>query len=264
MANDANTNYFKIGMFILTGIFLIIVAIVSLASKSLWQKTIVMETYFTESVQGLSIGSPVKYLGMDIGEVTDIATVDNIYYDQKIVSSENNNKFIYIKMSISPRFFNADHVANLDQEIKSQLAKGLRIKLALQGLTGNAYLELAYVNPDEHPPLSVSWQPKDYYIPSFPSTLTYFSENASYILRELRKIDFQQVFNSFQELMQTYEQTGISANKLLETGNLHAEDFLTNLAATARNARQITEQAKQNPSSIIFGQPPQKLDLNKL
>lgn len=263
MANGKNTNYFLIGTFILTGIFLIIGTIVFLASKNLWQKTVTMETYFTESVQGLSKGSPVKFLGMDIGEVTDIATVDNIYYDQ-IKNNKQNNKFIYIKMAISPRFFNAEHVDNLDEEIKNDLYKGLRVKLALQGLTGNAYLEFSYADTSIHPSLTISWVPENYYIPSIPSTLAYFSENVSYILRELRKVNFQQLFNSFEDLMQTYEQTGMSMNKFFENGIEQTNELLPNLTAASKNIQSITEQAKQNPASLIFSKPPEKLDLNKL
>lgn len=264
MANGKNGLYFKIGLFILIGIALIVGGIVFLASKNLWQKTITMETYFSESVQGLSKGSPVKFLGMDIGEVTDIATVSNIYYDQIKTDIEKSNRYIYVKMAINPRFFNAEYVNNIDKEIKNDIYNGLRVKLALQGLTGNAYLEFAYADVSIHPTISIFWTPENYYIPSIPSTLAYFSENVSYLLRELRKVDFKQLFDSFQNLMDVYDEAGISLSKFLEDTRQQTGDLIPNLTSASRNVQQLTEQVKENPSSVIFGKPPQKLDLNKL
>ena len=73
------TNYFSIGLFILVGIALIISAILLLNNQKLFSKTTYIETYFNESVQGLSTGSPVKYRGLDIGYVKNIAFVNEVY-----------------------------------------------------------------------------------------------------------------------------------------------------------------------------------------
>ena len=40
-----------------------------------------------------------------------------------------------------------------------EVEKGLRVKLAPQGITGTSYLEIDYVDPANNPPLPVDWVP---------------------------------------------------------------------------------------------------------
>jgi len=51
---SANTNYFKLGVFVLCAIGILIAAIIVLSSGLLGSDAILLETYIDESVQGLS------------------------------------------------------------------------------------------------------------------------------------------------------------------------------------------------------------------
>jgi ABC-type transporter Mla subunit MlaD len=53
--------------------------LVILGGRSLLQPTLTVETYFNESVAGLDIGSPVKYRGISMGSVSEIATTSVAY-----------------------------------------------------------------------------------------------------------------------------------------------------------------------------------------
>ena len=79
---DRETNYLKIGSFVIVGLVLLIMAIIIFGSVKIFQKIIYIETYFNESVQGLSVGSPVKYRGMEIGYVKAIDFANSIYGDK--------------------------------------------------------------------------------------------------------------------------------------------------------------------------------------
>lgn len=276
MATDRKeTSYFSIGIFILTGIALIIAALIIFGAKTFFQNVIYVETYFDESVQGLSNGSPVKYLGMEVGRVVDIKTVHAVY---SLITPEQGQKigrYIYVKMSISPQLFNiANHnneETDLQEQIKRDVDQGLRIKLAIQGLTGNAYLELDFVDPKANIPLAIYWTPENYYIPSMPSTLAYFSDSAQYLLGELRKVDFKKMFNTISELagttqvtMENASKTMDSTDKLLANTNHQVVEMMTNLQAVSENIRFLTERLRSNPSAVIFSKQPEKLDLNKL
>ena len=57
---STRANYFKIGIFVITAAGLIISAIVILGVEAVFVRTIEMETYFKESVQGLDVGAPIK------------------------------------------------------------------------------------------------------------------------------------------------------------------------------------------------------------
>ena len=69
---SAKANYFKIGVFILSAAALAVVGVIVLGAGALFEKKIIMETYFDESVQGLGIGAPVKYRGVTVGSVEHI------------------------------------------------------------------------------------------------------------------------------------------------------------------------------------------------
>ena len=65
MSNQAN--YYKIGLFVVLGVAIAIVSVVILGAGSIFEKSIVMETYIDGSVQGLDVGSAVKFRGVQIG-----------------------------------------------------------------------------------------------------------------------------------------------------------------------------------------------------
>ena len=71
---SAQANYFKLGLFVIGAM----VALASCSSLIIGIGTLVpveassIETYFNESVQGLDVGSKVKYRGVVVGEVTRI------------------------------------------------------------------------------------------------------------------------------------------------------------------------------------------------
>jgi ABC-type transporter Mla subunit MlaD len=63
----------------LSGITIAVLAVIILGTGALFKKKVMMETYFDESVQGLSVGAPLKYRGVTIGSVEHIGFVRNDY-----------------------------------------------------------------------------------------------------------------------------------------------------------------------------------------
>jgi paraquat-inducible protein B len=72
-----------------------------------------------------------------------------------------------------------------------EIEKGLRIRLAPQGITGTNYLEIDYVDPKANPELPISWEPANIYIPSTQSTFGQLLTNVGDILDKLEKLDIQ-------------------------------------------------------------------------
>lgn len=263
------TNYFYIGLFTLFGILLMVLALIFWGSKTLAKYDFYAETYFNESVQGLSEGSPVKYRGMQIGHVADIASVTSIYDVKNLpgIGQEELTSFgsyIYVKLAMSSRFLRSSSSEEFQRKMKYAIDHGLRTKLSIQGLTGEAYIDLDFQKNQASPPLPISWQPEYSYIPSMPSTLAFFSDNAVYLLGELRKIDLPKVFNSLQALITSTNQAVENADNVLASSNKQIGQTLTNLQSASQNVKQLSETAKEHPSSLLFGKPPPPLDLNKL
>ncbi len=69
---SAQANFFKIGLFVIGATIALVFLLVMLGAGRIFQSKILMETYFNESVQGLEVGSKVKYRGVIVGEVKSI------------------------------------------------------------------------------------------------------------------------------------------------------------------------------------------------
>lgn len=251
------TNYYKIGSFVILGIAILIVATLFFASGKVFQKTIYAETYFNETVQGLSVGSAVKYRGLQIGHVKNIKFVNQVYNGNGFSKKSNYSRLIYVRLAITSSLLTKTPQKELERSFKRDVAEGLRIKLALQGLTGNAYIELDYVNPKTNPPLAIHWTPLDFYIPSTPSTLTAVGENVSVILEKLKQADLQRLFFNVEQLTSATNRTMNKVSNLIEKNQQQ-------VSAIANNLRDVSEQAQDYPSSVLFGKAPPRLNPRSL
>ncbi|MFM7897406.1 MAG: MlaD family protein, partial [Actinomycetota bacterium] len=59
---------FRVGIFVIVSASLVLGGVIAIGSGSIFKDTEIIETSTTESVNGLQIGSPVKYRGVPIGE----------------------------------------------------------------------------------------------------------------------------------------------------------------------------------------------------
>lgn len=185
---SARTNYFKLGLFVLASVGFIIAGIIVLSAGALKEEQVLMETYITESVQGLSEGSPVKRSGVKIGTVKEITFVSREYAESG-KEAEQSDKVMVI-MSIDQAHFPPMTPMELRARIERQVKRGLRLKLASQGITGIAYLDAEFADPERYPPPKIGWTPKRLYIPSVPSTITSFTQSVDRILTAFERIDY--------------------------------------------------------------------------
>ncbi len=175
--------YLRVGLLVVVGTALLIGLVFFLAGNR-FREGVAFETYFSESVQGLEVGAPVKFRGVTLGRVTDIGLVSAEYGrkqppDTRIVIF----RLVFVRFVINP-----SRVGRLP-DTQSAVRTGLRARLASQGLTGLSYIELDFVPPDEYPPLNVPWTPLAEYIPSVPSTLAQVQDAARQLLAKLNGLD---------------------------------------------------------------------------
>ena len=193
MSNQAN--YYKIGLFVVLGVAIAIVSVVILGAGSIFEKSIVMETYIDGSVQGLDVGSAVKFRGVQIGRVNKIAVVSWIYDTEK--------SYILVRSTVPTEstWFKSEKETGL--MFKKEMEKGLRVRLAQQGVTGVAYLEVDYLDPKTNPPLEIDWKPQYPYLPSAPSVITQLSESLTNIMRSLEDIKLDGLTGGVEQAIQT-------------------------------------------------------------
>jgi phospholipid/cholesterol/gamma-HCH transport system substrate-binding protein/paraquat-inducible protein B len=220
--NPANKSYFKVGIFVLISFSVLVGFMIIFTAGSLFQRTLRLETYFDESVQGLDIGSPVKHRGVKVGTVQEITFVQNEYAD-KLTEDTNllYGRYVVIKMSV-PNFVKGVYGDDLKKTIQRMIVSGLRVRLASQGLTGTAYLEVDYLNPEKNPPLVIGWEPKTLYIPSAPSTISRFTASVDKFFDKLEKADVERILVGVNELLKNLNQAVVDA----KLGDLGKESVL--------------------------------------
>ncbi|MEO8304040.1 MAG: MlaD family protein [Betaproteobacteria bacterium] len=196
-------NYFKLGLFVIGAVVAGVLVLVVIGSGRWFQPKLTIETYFNESVQGLDIGSKLKYRGVAIGEVTRIGFTYNKYQLDKPMAERA--RYVLVEAQIEPRLLGgraaAGDITNA-QNAKMEIERGLRMRLAPQGITGTSYLEIDYADP---PPsiLPIDWTPDNTYIPSAPSTFTALINSASEIMDRLHKLDLEKTLANLNALLVT-------------------------------------------------------------
>ena len=210
---SAQARYFRIGVFIMSAVGMTIIGIVALNGGRWFKSTESFESYFDESVQGLTVGSPIKYRGVQVGTVESIRFVGDVYADQ--ISEEALSRYgRYVIVSMSATDL-APHLTEKEPEQRrtSYVTAGLRVRLAQQGITGLVYVEADYLDPKEYPPLAVPWTPGTTYIPSAPSTVTVLGAALHNITRDLEKADIHKVTTDVDTLV-------LEATKSIKDANL--------------------------------------------
>src|SRR5713101_7394578 len=74
-------NHFKLGLFALCGLALLIARILSFGVRSYFEAISLFETYIEGDVNGLAVGSPVELRGVRVGKVTRIDFSWNEYQE---------------------------------------------------------------------------------------------------------------------------------------------------------------------------------------
>jgi len=198
----AKPNYFKIGVFILAASALIVAGIVVLGAGMLEEDLVYFETYFDESVSGLYVGAPVENQGVPLGRVEEITFASRKYDLPGDVNEYSNyERYVMVIGSIPSENIERSEIASRGGYLADAIAHGLRLSLASNILTGQAYLQLDYVDPNRFPPMEIGWEPRSLYIPSRPSVLNTLKNSVDRILLKLEELDVQKVLGHVDELL---------------------------------------------------------------
>jgi len=183
---SAKANYFKLGLFVLAGLAVAVAMVLALGAGRLFQRTIALETYIDDSVQGLDIGSKVRYRGVLLGEVKRLGFTAERYEQEKPLGQRK--PYVLVEAVLHADLLGP--LGKADAELMQQyIDQGLRVRVAPQGITGINYLELDFVDPHQNPPLPIDWQPRNPYIPSARAKLVQFTNQIDNVLRMLEEVD---------------------------------------------------------------------------
>src|SRR5438067_1498353 len=200
---SAQAHNVKLGLFVIGATVAGVILLLIVGSGRWFQTKTVVETYFNESVQGLDIGSRVKYRGVSVGEVTRIGFTYNKYEQDKPMGERK--RYVLVEATILGRLIGSRAGGEITrpEQVRMEIERGLRIRLAPQGITGTNYLEIDYADPKTNPELPISWEPANLYIPSTQSTFTQFLSAAGDIIEKLQKLDIEATLKRFDTLLDT-------------------------------------------------------------
>ncbi len=191
-------NYFKLGLFVIISFCLGAAFLIIFGAGEFLKKQLLAETCFNESVQGLSIGSEVKYKGIKIGTVESITSASRIY--------KTKSDYVLVTISLEDNISMGQTGESARIRIQHAVNDGLSIRLAFKGLTGVAYLETDYSVEDPDDTIKISWTPKNIYIPSQKSNMKQFGDALNQILENLAAINLKGITKDIEVLLKTLDQ----------------------------------------------------------
>ena len=254
----------RIGIFVVTGIVLLLAVLYVLGMSELFTRKAYLSTSFTESVQGLSVGSAVKYRGVPVGSVKSIS----ILISERLVKVDME---IELKHLIEKDMPNQQTAAR--ELFEREINHGLRCRLEYAGITGMKFVNFDYFaksgadTPKAPFPLNL----ESTYIPSVPSAFEDVTAALISGIERISKIRFEKIadevesalmeFNSFlaSPTMKATVASIHDAAVNIENGsstlaNLLADEKLTRILdgaiADLEAIKELTAQLKQDASGM--------------
>ncbi len=297
MSNRNNSQYFRLGVFVLLGAAALVALVLVFGARNLFTKTMTVETYIKESVQGLDVGAPIRFRGVRIGQVSFIGLSGRMYEND--VPATERKQYVVVRMQITP-----PSTTDSEEYLEKMVHDGLRAQIRGQGITGVNYLELDFVkDPSNLRVLPYEWKPEYTLIPSQPSPVNILLDNVEDALKNFNKMNLAETQVKVDTLLNNLNGM-VAGSGDKNTGLNNAVDQLTellnkinkatdnqelalmieqltgsivvlrqtlttmqgDLTISADNVRQITDnvndlsqKANQYPSWVLFGEPPKKV-----
>jgi paraquat-inducible protein B len=233
-------NPVAIGGFVIGAVALLVLGIVVFGSGRLFADTTPFVLYFGGSVDGLSVGSPVRFKGVEIGAVTSIQL--DLGDEARIpVWIEVDNRRIIDH--------NGDGFSRDPARLAAEVDRGLRAQLNTQSIvTGLLFVQLDY-----HPDMPASFvspaEQRGHEIPTIPTTLEQAQQVAADIINKLRGVDFDAFARAVREAIE-------GVNRAVNAPGLQATlealpQTLANVDKTLGSVQQLAANLDQRTGPLV-------------
>jgi len=194
-------NPISIGSFIIGGVCLLVVGLLSFQSLHFFDRPLRFVCYFDESVQGLDIGSRVKLRGVPVGHVVSI----KVQYDWKekksaVVVVGELEKNAIVDRSGAPMIMEDDSL------LKKLIEQGLRAKVDLIGITGLQFVQLDFSDPKKDLPEDAAGISPYPVIPTVKSRIAQLKEHLVEIADNLKEVNFKKMTIRITEAAEAIEE----------------------------------------------------------
>jgi paraquat-inducible protein B len=237
---------------------------------------------FTESVRGLSVGAPVDFRGIVVGEVAAIYTRFNPVTKQFSIP---------VEIRFYPERFTSRYkgggqsgrIADDRQKLADWLvARGLRGQLKTGNLlTGQLYIGIEFFPTAAN--ATIDWSATPPELPTVPGGLQSLQDSVSALVAKLNKIPFEGIGNNAKKTLQDADallkrldselvpqarSTLVAAQAALNSANTALQpdspltqstaDTMRELARTAAAFRTLADYLERHPEALIRGKPEDK------
>jgi paraquat-inducible protein B len=237
---------------------------------------------FNESVRGLTVGAPLDFRGITLGEVTGIYT----RFDR-----QTRKLSIVVEVAYYPERFTNRYetgptgstvVQNTHEFADYLVAKGLRLQLRTGNLlTGQRYLAVDFFPDAQKAKIDWSKNPPEY--PTVPGSLQSLQDSMSRLMAKLNTIPFEAIGKNTQLTLQSAnallghldtdvvpeaKNTLSAAHGVMNSANTALQpdsalqqnvgDAMNQLAQTAAAVRTLADYLERHPEAIVRGKPENK------
>ncbi|MDJ0789181.1 MAG: MlaD family protein [Myxococcota bacterium] len=279
---NRDRRHFFVGLFVLSGVALLALAIIVLGGQNLGRSPVLLETVFEESVQGLDVGAPLKFRGVKIGEVAAIGFVDEYYAFADPVDREFAAERILVRMKLTDPAQTGISDEERRERMESRIERGLRVQLTAAGLTGTTFVQADVLDPESYPPPEIRWEPRVLYVPSATSLIGQFVSQAERLLDRVESLNIETMLTDLDRLIVVLadgvealdlEEIQASLMSVLDGANEAVEELRTQVAAAdlrgvGGSAQSVLDEAttaiRKVESSIDGGRYDLELSLENL
>ena len=238
----------KVGLFVVVATALAVACVLVLGGRGLFSDRVDAYTILDENVMGLSVGSPVRLRGVEVGQVTRLsfAAVDAMGADQ--AARNPGRSLIRVDFQVVAASTGLSS-AQIRHYLDTAVPRGLRARLAMAGLTGGQYVEIE-LNAHPGPELQLSWKPEGLYIPSESSTLDQMLNNFRSVLRKMESLKLEETVDRANSVLNRFDD-------VLRADAPMLADLLASLRSTTDNLDRLVASLRDDPARLLFARPPQ-------
>ncbi|MEO6845629.1 MAG: MlaD family protein [Chthoniobacterales bacterium] len=269
--------YFRLGVFVMIGIGILVGGLLIFGAGSMFKPKIMFETYVNGTVQGLDVGSPLKFRGVTVGKVTQIGFIFDDYPEETMgkiktpkarpAGSESHpeaasdpaqdpkpgvthiRNYVVIVMEVDKEIFPEMFNMDLTPLLKRSITQGLRMQIEPQGITGMNFMNIGYLKKEQmtekmFQPVEINWTPRYYYIPSAPGQLTSMLDAANDMMRrmqdmmgELKQADLGKMGQEIHTMIANVNKALVDINPEQLGGDAHA--LLTSMQTSSQHLQVI-------------------------
>ncbi|MDR0932772.1 MAG: MlaD family protein [Victivallales bacterium] len=236
--HDSNQKI-KLGIFVVGGLVLFVAILFFLGMSDIFTNKETVRTFFSESVQGLTVGSAVKYRGVPIGNVSKI-------------SIRVTDKLVQIDMAVELKHFvsgseQGQQRSDFKRFFQSELEQGMRCRLEYTGVTGMRYIDFDYfATPGQtltEPP-DGALDPDELYIPAVPSPFRDILKAIGTSLDRISRIRFEEISDGLERSLT--ELSGLLADPALKSTIDRINEAAENLEIGSRTVSRVFGEERMN------------------